>query len=51
MRREIEILCLVFIGYICVVLGLRMDDIGFRTFFYILSGVFILAIFRPKESP
>jgi len=51
MRREIEILCLIFLGYGCVILGLRLDDIGFRVFFYILSGVFFLSIFRPKELP
>ncbi len=51
MRREIEILCLIFIGYVCLMMGLRMEDIGLRVFFYILSGVFALAIFRPKVSP
>jgi hypothetical protein len=51
MRREIEILCLIFLGYVCLMLGLRMGDIGFRVFFYILSGMFVLAVFRPKESP
>jgi len=51
MRREIEILCLLFLGYLCVMLGLRVEDVGFRVFFYILSGMFFLAIFRPKESP
>ena len=38
MRREIEILCLVFLGYVCLMLGLRMGDIGFQVFFYILAG-------------
>jgi|TARA_B100000315_G_C14538119_1_gene569473 hypothetical protein len=51
MRREIEILILVFLGYMCLMLGLRMEDIGFRVFFYILSGMFVLAIFRPKVQP
>ncbi len=51
MRREIEILCLLFLGYVCLMLGLRMGDIGLQVFFYILAGMFVLAIFRPKESP
>ena len=51
MRREIEILCLLFLGYVCLMLGLRLGDIGFQVFFYILAGMFVLAIFRPKESP
>ena len=51
MRREIEILCLIFIGYVCLMLGLRMGDLGFQVFFYILAAMFALAIFRPKESP
>ncbi len=51
MRREIEILCLLFLGYLCLMIGLRVADIGLRVFFFILSGVFFLAIFRPKESP
>ncbi len=31
--------------------GFRMDDIGIQVFFYILSAMFIFAIFRPKQSP
>jgi hypothetical protein len=50
MQRETEILCLLFIGYVCFFLGFRMEDIGFQMFFYILAGMFALAIFRPKES-
>ena len=51
MQREIEILCLVFLGGVCLALGYRMEDFGFEVFFYILAGMFVLAIFRPKESP
>ena len=51
MRREIEILCLLFLGYLCFMVGLRTGDIGFRVLFFILTAVFVLAIFRPKESP
>ena len=51
MQREFEILILLFLGFVCFFLGLRMEDIGFQVFFYILAGVFALAIFRPKESP
>lgn len=50
MRREIEILCLLFVGYVCFMAGLRLDDVGFKVFSYILSAMFVLAIFRPKES-
>lgn len=51
MRREIEILCLLFFAYISLMLGFRMSDVGLRVFFYILSAMFALAIFRPKETP
>jgi hypothetical protein len=51
MRREIEILSLICVGYVFLMLGVRAEDIGFQTFFYILSGMFALAIFRPKVSP
>ena len=51
MRREIEILCLLFLGYLCVMVGSRLDYVGFKVFAYLLSAVFFLAIFRPKESP
>ncbi len=51
MRREIEILCLLFFAYLSLMAGLRMADIGMRVFFFILSAMFALAIFRPKETP
>ncbi len=51
MRREIEILVLLFLGYLCLMLGLRVDDVGMSVFFYILSAMFFFAIFRPKQSP
>ncbi len=51
MRREIEILILVFLGYLCLMIGFRVEDIGIEVFFYILSAMFFLAIFRPKQSP
>ena len=59
MRREIEILCLLFLGFLCFFVGFRgpsvirlaLGESGVQAFFYILSAVFFLAIFRPKESP
>lgn len=51
MRREIEILILIFLGYLCLMVGLRMEDVGMKVFSYILSIMFFFAIFRPKQSP
>ena len=51
MRREIEILIFLFLGYLCLMVGFRMEDIGIQVFFYILSAMFFFAIFRPKQSP
>lgn len=52
MRREIEILFLLFLGIFCILIALlRVTDFGLQIFFYILAAMFILAIFRPKESP
>ncbi len=51
MRREIEILILLFLGYLCLMVGLRVEDVGMKVFSYILSVMFFFAIFRPKQSP
>lgn len=51
MRREIEIALLVVVTYICVVAGLKVADINYKLFLYLLAGMFALAIFRPKRIP
>ncbi len=51
MRREVEILILLFLGYLCLMVGLRVEDVGMKVFSYILSVMFFFAIFRPKQSP
>ncbi|MFQ5894301.1 MAG: hypothetical protein ACE5JJ_00580 [Nitrospinota bacterium] len=51
MRREIEILCLLFGGYVCLMAGFRVSDFGLQIFLYLMAAMFFLAIFRPKQAP
>ena len=51
MRREIEIAILIAGIYICLAAGFKVADINYKLFLYMLSGIFALAIFRPKHLP
>lgn len=51
MRREIEMVILVFFGYMSYLIGLKMDYIGYEFFFYLIAAMFFFSIFRPKVSP
>lgn len=51
MRKEIEMVILVFFGYMSYLIGLKMDYIGYEFFFYLIAAMFIFSIFRPKVSP
>ncbi|MFQ5691603.1 MAG: hypothetical protein ACE5IM_00970 [Nitrospinota bacterium] len=51
MRREIEAAILVVITYICVTIAIKIDDINYKVFLFLLAGMFALALFRPKRLP
>ncbi|MED5580069.1 MAG: hypothetical protein VX794_08560 [Nitrospinota bacterium] len=51
MRREIEILILAILGYMSYLIALKMDNIGYEFFFYLIAAVFVFSIFRSKVSP
>ncbi|MBI2880581.1 MAG: hypothetical protein HYY21_03280 [Candidatus Tectomicrobia bacterium] len=51
MRREIEAAILVVVSYLCVTAGIRVDDINYKLFLFLLAGMFALALFRPRRLP
>ena len=51
MKREIEIAILVVLVYICVATGLKIVDVNYKVFLFIMAGLFTLALFRPKRQP
>ncbi len=51
MRREIEAAILIVITYICVIAGLKIDDVNYKVFLFLMAGMFALALFRPKRLP
>ncbi len=50
-RRELEIIILALVGYICLFLGISLKDVNYQLFLFLMAGMFFLAIFRPKHSP
>ncbi len=51
MRREIEAAILIVITYICVIGGLKIDDVNYKVFLFLMAGMFALALFRPRRLP
>ena len=50
-RREIEGAILVACAFMCVLFGLKVEDLNYKLFLFLLAGVFTLALFRPTRSP
>ncbi len=50
-KREIEIVILALVGYICLFVGISLQDVNYKLFLFMMAGMFFLAIFRPKHSP
>ncbi len=50
-RQEIEGAILVACAFVSVFFGLKVGDLNYKLFLFLLAGVFALAIFRPKHSP
>lgn len=50
-KRILEIAIYLVISFVLLLIGLRLDDINYSLFFYMMSALFFLAIFRPKVLP
>jgi hypothetical protein len=51
MKREIEIAILIVLAYVCVTAGLKIPDVNYKVFMFMMAGIFALALFRPKHLP
>ena len=50
-RQGIEGAILVACALVSVFFGLKVGDLNYKLFLFLLAGVLALAIFRPKHSP
>ena len=51
MRREIEAAVLIVDANVCVTAGIKIDDLNYKVFLFLMAGMFALALFRPKRQP
>ena len=51
MRREIEAAVLIVFAYVCTIAGIKIGDLNYKVFLFLMAGMFALALFRPKHQP
>ncbi len=51
MRREIEAAVLIVFAYVCTIAGIKIEDLNYKVFLFLMAGMFALALFRPKHQP
>jgi hypothetical protein len=50
-NRLLEVLVHLVIGVVFLVLGLVSENVNYQVLFFILTGFFLFAIFRPTSLP
>lgn len=48
--RKVEICANALIGLTCLILGLVISDSNYKLLLFLLSAMFIFAIFRPRKA-
>lgn len=50
-KREVEIMVLALVGFVCLFVGMSLENVNYQLFLFLMAGMFFLAIFRPKHFP